>query len=61
MANYKLVEQDYEWLDKIIQTTTSIAALYQKLFILEANGGKDTLEYAKLLDYLNIALAVLSI
>ena len=58
MPNYKLVEQDYEWLDKIIQTTTSIAALYQKLFILEVNGGKDTLEYTKLLDYLNVALEV---
>lgn len=58
MTNYKLSEQDYEWLDKIIQTTTSIRALYQKLFLLEANGGKDTLEYTKLFDYLNIALEV---
>ena len=58
MTNYKLVEQDYEWLDKIIQTTTSIQTLYQKLFLLEVMGRKDTIEYTKLLDYLNIALEV---
>ncbi len=54
----KLTKQDFEWLEGIIQTTSSIESLYKKLYDLEINGQKDTKEYTKLLDYLSIAVSV---
>ena len=58
MEKYKLVNENYNWLKRIIQITTSIETLYKKLFILEINGQKDTEEYKKTMDYLSIALDV---
>lgn len=58
MEKYKLVSEDYKWLERIIQTTTSIETLYKKLFDLEIKGQKDTEEYKQIMDYLSIAIDV---
>ena len=58
MKDYKLVNQDYKWLERIIKTTISIEALYKKLFDFETKKQKDTAEYNQTMEYLNIAIEV---
>ena len=58
MEKYKLMKQDYEWLQKLIQTSTSIETLYKKMFDLEISGKKDTDDYKKMLEYLSISIDV---
>lgn len=58
MEKYKLTNEDYKWLERIIQTTISIETLYKKLFNLEITVQKDSEEYKKVMDYLSIAIDV---
>lgn len=58
MKKYKLVNKDFEWLERITQTTISIEALYKKMYDLEINGQKDTEEFSTLMEYLTIAIDV---
>lgn len=53
---YSMNEEDYELVDSIIQVTNSINTLYKKLFELEINNLKDTDEYRKYIQYLNMAI-----
>lgn len=58
MENYELTTTDFEELKKIIKTTSSIYNLYQKMYVLESKGQKESEEYQKLIEYLKIALEV---
>ena len=58
MEKYILNTSDFEFINSLIKTTSSIDTLYRKMCELEVNGEKDTEEYQQLLDYLNISLEV---
>jgi len=58
MEVYRLEKKDFEQINNLIKTTSSIDNLYKKIYALEIDGKKDSEDYKKLLDYLNIAIEV---
>lgn len=58
MDKYILNSSDFELINNLIKTTSSLDTLYKKMYELEINDKKQTEEYQKLLDYLNISLEV---
>ncbi len=56
--DYKLRQSDYEQIEAVIKITSSIDILYRRLYDLEINNQKDTDEYKKILEYLDISLEV---
>lgn len=58
MEKYILKSKDYEFINSLIKTTTSIESLYKKMYDLEVSGKKDTDDFSKILDYLNMAIEV---
>ena len=58
MVSYNLTETDIEDIEMLIRITKTIDSLYCQLYELEIYGLKDTPEYKKVLDNLNISLEV---
>lgn len=58
MEKYRLQTQDFELIEKLTKTTTSIETLYKKMYDLEINGKKETEDFKKIVDYLKIAIDV---
>ena len=50
--------EDYKLIGDLINITSSIKSLHDKLFILESKGKKNSDEYNKILDYLKISIEV---
>lgn len=55
---YILRKQDFQQIDQLIQITDSMKQLYTHLYQLEIDGKKDTEEYQKIVDYLNMTIEV---
>lgn len=58
MKKYELSIKDYDWLKKIINISISIKNLYDNLIKLEVLGNKNTDEYLKYLNYLDIGIEI---
>ena len=58
MDDYKLEKEDYIKFDRLLKVTKSIYSLYNKLYELEIEGKKDSEEYDKVLEYLNLSIEV---
>jgi len=58
MKEYTLKKEDLNFLQRLIKITKSIQSLYDKLYNLDIAGKKDTEEYNKILDNLDISLDV---
>lgn len=58
MKNFNLNKTDLEQLEAILRNNKNIERLYKKLYTLEIEDKKETLEYTKLLDYLSIVIEV---
>lgn len=56
MNGYTLTKEDYEFLENITKITLSINKLYKQLYELDLNNQKNSAEYIKVLDYLNVAV-----
>ncbi len=55
---YKVSSKDFDELDDWIRTASAIKTIFRKLCSLEQNGLKNSSEYLKQIDYLEIALEV---
>lgn len=58
MVTCILEKEDYQVLESLFKTSESIEKIYQRLYKLEINGKKNSIEYRKYFDYLNISLEV---
>ena len=58
MEEYKITDEDLDQINKIFKISNSICSLYNQLCQLEIDGKKDTEEYKKVMDYLNITIEV---
>ena len=56
MKGYVFNNDDFIQIDNLIKVTSYIDKIYSKLYNLEINGKKDTVEYKKLLENLNLAI-----
>lgn len=58
MEKYVLVEKDIMTIKELLKLSSSISTLYKRLCDLEINGKESTLEYQKVLNYLEVAVEV---
>ena len=58
MKEYTIKKEDLTFIQRLIKITKSIESLYDKLYNLDIAGKKDTEEYNKILDNLDISLDV---
>lgn len=56
--SFEMENGDYALIDLLLKVTKSIDKIYEVLYELEKNEEKDSVEYAKYLKYLNLALEV---
>lgn len=56
--SFEMENGDYALIDSLLKVTKSIDKIYEVLYELEKNEEKDSVEYAKYLKYLNLALEV---
>ena len=54
MKNFNLDETDIKEINSLFKITTNINRIYHKILTLEIDYKKNTLEYKKNLEYLNI-------
>lgn len=58
IKNYELTKTDFDELANLFTLTQAIDSLYTKLYEMEINNQKDSANYKKHLDYLNISLDI---
>ncbi|MBQ9072130.1 MAG: hypothetical protein IJY25_03125 [Bacilli bacterium] len=56
MKTYYLSGDDVNKINRLLETAKAVEKLYNKLYILEINGQKETDEYKKQMEFLNISI-----